>query len=143
MVAIASQECQRSLDETPVEVPMRVLGIVWAGVRTERFEETVAFFRDALGVPLEVVGPSFAWSKMPNSSQLELFGPEDRDHAIFTTGPVVEFLVDDVFAAADELRGLGVELLDPVKGTAEEGWVHFRAPDGNVYGLTSSPSYRR
>ena len=122
---------------------MRVLGIVWAGVRTDRFDETVAFFRDRLGVPLEVVGPSFAWSKMANSSQLEIFGPEDRDHTIFTTGPVVEFLVDDVFAAAEELRAAGVELLDPVNGTPEEGWVHFRGPDGNVYGLTSSPSYRR
>jgi catechol 2,3-dioxygenase-like lactoylglutathione lyase family enzyme len=42
-----------------------------------------------------------------------------------------------------KLRAAGVELLGNVGGTAEEGWLHFRAPDGNVYGLTSSESYRR
>lgn len=122
---------------------MKVHGIVWAGTRTDRFEETVAFFRDLLGVPLTVIGPGFAWSKMANSSHLEIFGPQDRDHEIFDTGPVPEFLVDDVHTAAAELRAAGVELLDEVQGTAQEGWVHFRAPDGNVYGVCSGPDYRR
>ena len=122
---------------------MKVYGLVWAGVRTDRFGETVRFFRDVLGVPLVEPAPDFAWSKMPNTSQLEIFGPGDRDHDHFTTGPVPEFLVDDVEDAAEELRAAGVELLGPVKGTAEARWVHFRAPDGNVYGLTSSESYRR
>jgi predicted enzyme related to lactoylglutathione lyase len=122
---------------------VRVHGIVWVGVRTERFDETVRFFRDLLGVPLEVVGSDFAWSKMPNTSQLEIFGPTDPDHHHFTTGPVAEFLVDDVAAAADELRAAGVELLNEVQGEEDSRWVHFRAPDGNVYGLTSGASYRR
>jgi predicted enzyme related to lactoylglutathione lyase len=103
----------------------------------------VAFFRDVLGVPLVPAGSEFAWSKLPNSSQFEVFGAGDPDHGHFTTGPVVEFLVDDVFAAAAELRAVGVELLGEAKGTPEEGWLHFRGPDGNVYGLASSPSYRR
>jgi predicted enzyme related to lactoylglutathione lyase len=120
-----------------------VHGVVWAGVRTGRFDETVSFFRDVLGVPLVPAGPEFAWSKLPNASQFEVFGAGDPDHQHFTTGPVVEFLVDDVFAAADELRAAGVELLGEVQGDPEEGWLHFRAPDGNVYGLTSSPSYSR
>lgn len=38
------------------------------------FDETVAFFRDVLGVALEVVSHHFAWSRMPNTSQLEIFG---------------------------------------------------------------------
>jgi predicted enzyme related to lactoylglutathione lyase len=122
---------------------VRVHGVVWAGVKTERYDETLAFFRDVLGLPLVEAGPTFAWSKLPNSSQFEIFGPQDADHDHFTTGPVPEFLVDDVFAAAAELEAAGVELLGPPKGTPEEGWLHFRAPDGNVYGLTSSPSYRR
>jgi hypothetical protein len=46
-------------------------------------------------------------------------------------------------AFAPELRAARVELLGDIKGTAEEGWLHFRAPDGNVYGLTSGESYRR
>ena len=117
--------------------------MIWAGVRTERYAETLAFFRDVLGLPLTEVSADFAWSKLPDSSQFELFGPGDRDHLAFTTGPVPEFHVADVFAAADELRTAGVELVDEPHGTPEEGWVHFRAPDGNVYGLCSSPSYAR
>jgi predicted enzyme related to lactoylglutathione lyase len=122
---------------------MEVRGVVWAGVKTERFEETVTFFRDVLGVPLVEAGPDFAWGKLPNSSQFEIFGPREADHEHFTTGPVPEFLVEDVQAAATELEAAGAELLGPVKGTPKEGWLHFRAPHGNVYGLTSSPSYRR
>lgn len=122
---------------------VRVYGVVWAGVRTDRFPETVDFFRTVLGVPLEEVGADFAWSQLPNTSKFEIFGPRDPDHDHFTTGPVPEFLVDDVFAAAAELEAKGIELLGPPRGERDEGWVHFRAPDGNVYGLTSSSSYRR
>jgi predicted enzyme related to lactoylglutathione lyase len=122
---------------------VRVLGVVWAGVRTDRYGETVAFFRDVLGVPLEEPAPDFAWGKLPDTSQLEIFGPSDRYHEHFTTGPVPEFLVEDVFAAAEELEAAGVELLGRPGRQGDTAWVHFRAPDGNVYGLTSSPSYRR
>ena len=122
---------------------MRVQGVVWVGSRTDRFDETVAFFRDVLGVPIAEVEPDFAEGTMPDTSQVEIFGPSDRDHRHFTTGPVPEFLVDDLPAALEELRAGGVEILgEPVvRGT--EGWLHFRAPDGNVYGLTASSSYAR
>ena len=122
---------------------MKVHGIVWVGVRTEAFDETVAFFRDTLGVPLEVVSQDFGWSKMPNTSQLEVFGPTDPDHRHFTTGPVPEFLVDDLPAARDELLAAGVEILGEPVVQNREGWLHFRAPDGNVYGLTAGVGYSR
>jgi hypothetical protein len=64
-------------------------------------------------------------------------------HTYFTTGPVVEFLVDDVFDAAKELEAAGVEILGTPGGDAEQAWLHFRAPDGNVYGLTHGANYRR
>ncbi len=124
---------------------MKVRGLVWVGTRTERFDETVAFFDDVLGVPLIRLTDSFAWSRMPNTSQFEIFGVADHDHDHFTTGPVPEFLVDDLQAAIDELRAAGVEILgSPVLDDGEgNGWVHFRAPDGNVYGLTNGHQYRR
>jgi predicted enzyme related to lactoylglutathione lyase len=122
---------------------VKVHGIVWAGVRTERFDETMTFFRAVLGVPLELVRPGFGWSRMPDTSQLEIFGPDDVHHTYFTTGPVVEFLVQDVFEAARELEAAGVEILAEPGGDAEQAWLHFRAPDGNVYGLTHGANYRR
>ena len=122
---------------------MNVHGVVWAGVRTDRYAETLAFFRDVLGLPLAEVGPDFAWSKLPDTSQFEIFGPADPDHEHFTTGPVPEFLVEDLDEAAAELEAAGAELLGPVQGSPEQGWLHFRGPDGNVYGLTDGASYRR
>ena len=112
-------------------------------MRTERYAETLAFFRDVIGVPLVEVAPGFAWSKLEDSSQFEVFGPPETDHVHFTTGPVPEFLVDDLQAAAAELEAAGAELLGPIHWTAEQGWLHFRGPDGNVYGLTDGTSYRR
>ena len=122
---------------------MRVLGIVWVGTRTDAFDETVGFFRDVLGVPMEVIAPGFGWSRMPDSSQLEVFGPADEEHRHFSTGPVPEFLVEDLPAARAELRTAGVEILGEPHLEGANGWLHFRAPDGNVYGLTAAPSYRR
>jgi len=122
---------------------MRVLGVVWAGTRTERYDETTGFFRDLLGVPLEELGQDFAFSRLPDSSQFEVFGPADEDHRHFTTGPVVEFLVEDLPAAIEELRRADVEILGVPHTEGLHGWVHFRGPDGNVYGLTSAPTYRR
>lgn len=122
---------------------MKVHGIVWVGVRTAAFGESLAFFRDVLGVPMEELEPGFGWSRMPNTSQLELFGPDDRDHTHFTTGPVPEFLVDDLPEALEELRAAGVEILGEPVINGREGWLHFRAPDGNVYGLTAGAQYFR
>jgi catechol 2,3-dioxygenase-like lactoylglutathione lyase family enzyme len=122
---------------------VRVYGLVWAGVRTDAFPETVAFFRDVLGLPLVEPAPDFAWSKLPDSSQFEVFGPRMSDHDHFTTGPVPEFLVDDVHAAAEELSAAGCELFGGPRGADGNTWLHFRAPDGNVYGVTSSDSYVR
>jgi predicted enzyme related to lactoylglutathione lyase len=122
---------------------MRVLGVVWVGTRTEAFGETMKFFRDVLGVPLEEVEPDFGWSKMPNSSQFEVFGPSDTDHLHFSTGPVPEFLVEDLSMALAELRAAGVEILGEPVVNGADGWLHFRAPDGNVYGLTAGAGYAR
>ena len=122
---------------------MRVLGVVWVGVRTDRFDETMTFFRNVLGLPLELLEPDFGWSRMPNTSQLEVFGPANGEHAHFTTGPVPEFLVDDLPAALEELRAAGTEILGTPIVKGREGWLHFRAPDGNVYGLTAASTYWR
>ena len=122
---------------------MRVSGLVYVGIRTDAFEETVAFFRNVLGLDVVGLDRDLAKGVMPDSSELEIFGPSDTDHPHFTTGPVPEFLVDDLPAALDELRAAGVEILGEPHVEGGEGWLQFRAPDGNVYGLTAASSYRR
>ncbi|MEA2518045.1 MAG: hypothetical protein QOF49_125 [Chloroflexota bacterium] len=122
---------------------MKVLGVVWVGTRTAAFEPTMEFFRGVLGIDLQLVRTDFGWSRLPDTSQLEVFGPSDRDHLDFSTGPVPEFLVDDLAGAIDELRAAGVDILGEPVLEPDGGWVHFRAPDGNVYGLTDGISYQR
>jgi predicted enzyme related to lactoylglutathione lyase len=122
---------------------MRVQGVVWVGTRTEAFDETVAFFRDVLGLPMKQTEPDFGWGRMPDSSLVEIFGPSDEDHRHFETGPVPEFLVDDLPAALTELQSAGVEILGKPEVNSPDGWLHFRAPDGNVYGLTAASAETR
>ena len=124
---------------------MRVRGLVWVGTNTDRFDETVSFFRDRLGLDLADVHEDFALFRLPDTAQLEVFGPSEGRHSHFTTGPVPEFLVDDLAAAAAELRAADVEIWGPFSEDedARFGWLHFRAPDGSIYGLTNGRQYRR
>lgn len=45
------------------------------------------------------------------------------------------FLVDDIDVAVQELRVAGAEVDDEISGNARERYVHFRAPDGQLYEL--------
>jgi hypothetical protein len=82
--------------------------------------------------------------KLPDGSKVEVFGPDTDVNRHFTTGPVAGFLVDDINAASAELRSADVEILYE-SGVDDSGnaWVHFRAPDGNLYELTQDPGVSR
>jgi predicted enzyme related to lactoylglutathione lyase len=116
---------------------MRVKHIGWAGTRTSEYPAMVAFLQAVLGLTTSQEGSDFAAFKLPEGGTFEVFGPRDRDHAHFSTGPVVGFVVDDLPAAVRELEAAGVELLGGQVDEHGGGWRHFRAPDGNVYELTS------
>jgi predicted enzyme related to lactoylglutathione lyase len=112
---------------------MDINGLVWAGVRTESFDETVGFFRDVVGLEIDEQQEGFVSFKLAGGEKFEVFGPQDRDHSFFVTGPVVGFGVDDVDAARSELESAGTEFLAPTKNEGGYKWAHFRGPDGNVY----------
>jgi catechol 2,3-dioxygenase-like lactoylglutathione lyase family enzyme len=123
---------------------MQIIKLAWVGTRTARAEPTVAFFRNVLGLRLDLDLEGFWMLRLPDGSKVEVFGPDSPINRHFTTGPVAGFLVDDVFAATEELRSARVEvLLAPVIDDSGNAWVHFRAPDGNVYELTQDPGVTR
>jgi catechol 2,3-dioxygenase-like lactoylglutathione lyase family enzyme len=123
---------------------MQIIKLAWVGTRTEHPQSTVAFFRDVLGLRLDLEREGFWMLKLPDGSKVEVFGADSPLNRHFTTGPVAGFLVDDVFAATQELRSAGVEiLLEPVVDPSGNAWVHFRAPDGNIYEFTQDPGVRR
>ena len=122
---------------------MEIIKLAWVGTRTDSFEPTADFFRDVLGLQKDLDRPGFQVLKLPDGSKVELFGPDSDINRHFTTGPVVGFLVDDVDAAASELRSRGVEILLEEKDSSGNAWVHFRAPDGNIYEFTQDPGVSR
>ena len=97
----------------------------------------VAFLQAVLGLTTSQQEADFAAFPLPEGGTFEVFGPGDQDHEHFSTGPVVGFVVDDLTGAVRELEAAGVELLGGQMDERGGGWRHFRAPDGNVYELTS------
>ena len=118
---------------------MNVRGIVWVGTATDKYDEMVAFFRDTMGLSVFHEKDDLSILRLASGEWVEVFGPGDPHHGEFDTGPVVEFLVDDLDEARAELESKGVEFLTENHGWGDYQWTHFRAPDGNVYGITTGP----
>ena len=74
--------------------PLKVLKIGFVGTRTDRPEVMADFFQRVLGLRPTHSGDDTWAFELPDGSIAEVFGPSLNDH--FTTGPVAEFLVEDV-----------------------------------------------
>lgn len=123
---------------------MQIIKLAWVGTRTHNPDATVAFFRDVLGLPVDFTLPEFWMLKLPDGSKVEVFGSHSEINRHFVTGPVAGFLVDDVPSATQELRDAGIPILqEPEIDDSGNAWVHFRAPDGNIYELTQDPGVNR
>jgi catechol 2,3-dioxygenase-like lactoylglutathione lyase family enzyme len=118
---------------------MKIKGIVWVGTATERYDETVRFFKDTLGLSAFHEREGLSILRLEGGEWVEVFGPSDPHFGEFDSGPVVEFLVDDLDETRAELEGKGVEFLTENHGWGDYRWTHFRGPDGNVYGITTGP----
>ena len=103
-------------------------------------ERSVAFYRDALGVPLlfEVPGQPMAFFDC-DGVRLYLGKPESES---FRSQPVIYFRVDDLDDAFSALRERGVAFVDEPHRVAtmpdHELWMaFFRDPDGANLALMS------
>jgi lactoylglutathione lyase len=104
-------------------------------------EASVAFYRDALGLPFKLRDAGYAefvtgetkFGLLERTRASDLIGREPTEG-----GPAGEllFLVDDVDAEAERLRGLGVEFLS---GPVDRPWghrtLHLLDPDAFVVEL--------
>ena len=113
---------------------MKVRALVWVGTRTTEFESTAAFFRDVLGLGVQLAEPDFTVLDVPDGSTVEVFGPSSPYNA-HLTHPVAGFLVDSIDEAVAEVRAAGAEIVLPPQDGGDRAWMHFRAPDGHVYEL--------
>jgi predicted enzyme related to lactoylglutathione lyase len=117
---------------------MEVTGLKWLGMRTEKFSETVSFFRDIMQLEIKETAESYTGFKLPNGDVVEVFGIDEPEHQFFTTGPVAGFGVPNLEQARRELEAAGIEFIGPIQSEGTSRWSHFYGPDGNVYEITAS-----
>ena len=110
-----------------------VQSLGFLGVRTDAFDETVALYRDALGMTPIHSGPGAAWFRAGDGSQVHVYGPAEDDHAFFGSAPVVGLVVEDFDAARAALVGAGIAFVGEPQRDGTTAWNHYRGPDGNVY----------
>jgi catechol 2,3-dioxygenase-like lactoylglutathione lyase family enzyme len=116
---------------------MKVKGLVWLGLRTDKFEEMVKLFRDVMGMEQVRDEPEIVGLKMTDGTEMEIYRPEEDFHSFFTSGPVVAFLVDDVDEARATMEAAGIEFIGPIQRAGGTSWNHFRGPDGTVFEILS------
>lgn len=116
---------------------IRVKGLAWAGVGTDRYAETMRPFRNVLGLEVENEGDEQAILCMPTGQQVEIFGRDGRGKAL-NTPPTVAFEVDDV-AARDALVGAGIEVVGEIGSLNGREWLYFRSPDGYLFEVKGAP----
>ena len=119
---------------------MRVQRLAWLGVRAAEFEEMVRFLRDVMGLRVEFAHDSTTELTLPNDDRVQVFGPGHNYYDFFgehAVGPVAPFEIDDVHEAEPELTALGVQMVGSIEADDVWEWLHFKAPDGNLYAVAS------
>ena len=120
--------------------PVELKGVVWLGTRTAQFDEMVAFAQNVLGLRVARSDEGLAAFDLPNGDSFEVFDPKHPGGG-HPDGVAGGFLVDDADGAVAELRNAGVEVSE-VDSAGDFRWAYFRAPDGNLYEVTSGPYAR-
>lgn len=122
-----------------------IKGISFLGVRTDNIAAMSQLYSDVFRLKQLHESPGFAAFAAENGDRIELFSLDYPDHEHFGVSPVGGFEVDDVEAAHTLLKQVpGVEVLSGIMGKRSgTRWVHFRAPDGNVYEVVHHASSNR
>jgi catechol 2,3-dioxygenase-like lactoylglutathione lyase family enzyme len=117
---------------------MDVLGLRWVGVRSAEYEPMVRLFRDVMGMRVEFSEQTTTELSLANGDRVQVFAPGDPYYEFFgeqAAGPVPLFEVSDLDAARAELAAAGVSVIGEIGRDKTWEWLHFRAPDGNLYEL--------
>jgi hypothetical protein len=110
---------------------MRIQGLVFAGTSTPHRARMAEFLRDTLGLsPALVDGVEADLFELPDGSTFAVASPGGMGDTPRSIG----FLVDDLDAAAAELQEAGIEL-GPMSENERDRYMHFHAPDGQIYEL--------
>jgi catechol 2,3-dioxygenase-like lactoylglutathione lyase family enzyme len=119
---------------------MEVRGIRWVGVPTARYDEMVAFLTSVLGLRVAFEEGDTTEVTTTDGDAFQVMAPGHPYFDFFTqhaSGPVPLFEVDDFDEACEVLRTAGAEIVGTIERDSSWQWIHVRAPDGHLYGLTA------
>lgn len=119
---------------------MEVRNIRWVGVPTRNYDTMVSFLSQVLGLRVNFSEPTTTEFSTSEGDEIQVMAPGDAYYDFFTqhaAGPVPLFEVDDVHRAGRELEQAGIAVIGATSRDSRWEWVHFRAPDGNLYELAS------
>jgi catechol 2,3-dioxygenase-like lactoylglutathione lyase family enzyme len=132
---------------------MKVLFVAGFGAIVRDMQSSLRFYRDAIGIPLvegedvstEALDGVKYFSLWPLADAAEsCFGEREWPSNVVVPQAWIEFDVDDVAAAAEELRAKGYRLL---VGPREEPWgqtvARLLSPEGLLVGVTITPWRRK
>jgi catechol 2,3-dioxygenase-like lactoylglutathione lyase family enzyme len=109
-----------------------VKGIVFAGTATSARPEMREFLHGVLGMmPASVKGVEADLFDLPDGSSFAVASPQGMGATERSLG----FLVDNVDQAVADLTSAGVPVDAHVSSNERERYVHFTAPDGQLYEL--------
>ncbi|MCW2678674.1 MAG: protein of unknown function, putative Glyoxalase/bleomycin domain [Frankiales bacterium] len=135
--AIRSARDRRPSDQTGPVTAMNVRGIVFAGTGTGARYEMTGFVQDVLGLGrATVAGVEADLFDLPDGSSFAVAWPDGMG----ATSRSLGFLVEDIEQAVRELRAAAVPVDDEISANSRERYVHFRAPDGQLYELVERPA---
>jgi hypothetical protein len=103
----------------------------------------VHLLRDIMGLRVEFEEPTTTELSLPSGDRVQVFAPGNPYFDFFgkhASGPVALFEVDELRTAQAELTAAGVEVVGTIEHDSNWEWLHFRAPDGNLYELASRRS---
>ncbi len=110
---------------------MRILGLIFAGTSTHHRSQMASFVGGTLALPrVQVDGVEADLFGLPDGSTFAVASPGGMGETPRSVG----FLVDDLDAAAAELREAGAEV-GPIGENGRDRYLHFRAPDRELYEL--------
>jgi catechol 2,3-dioxygenase-like lactoylglutathione lyase family enzyme len=116
---------------------VRLEGLRWLGITTDRPEAMIGFLHDVLGLHIEFEEPTTTELSLPTGDRVQVFAPGNPYHDRYRSQGVVPlFEVEDVRAAMRDLEEAGLEVGD-LDSDATWEWIDVRAPDGRLYVLAS------
>jgi len=119
---------------------MLVRNVRWVGVATDQYREMTEFLESTMSMRKNFEEPTTTEFTTAEGDRVQVMAPGDPYFDFFTehaTGPVPLFEVADVHQAQLELEAAGIQLVGEPGRDSNWEWVHFLAPDGNLYELAN------